>query len=167
MRSRLSASHRRWLYFLAGLLWLSGLGWLIAHYTLRPSDALGGAHPSEPWWLRLHGAAAMGFLVAFGALLPGHVRRGWRQGLNRGSGLVMILVAALLTVSGYGLYYVVNDAWRASTSVIHWTVGLASGVLLAVHVALGKRLIARARLTRATRHLPYRLAARGPGPHTP
>ena len=167
VRSRLSARHRRSLYFFATLLWISGLGGLIAHYALRSSDPLAGAHPSEPWWLRLHGAAVIGFLVAFGALLPGHVRRGWRQGLNRSSGLAMIIVVAALTLSGYGLYYLVSDAWRSWTSVSHWTIGLAGGALLAVHVLLGKRLVARARLTRATRNPHYRLAAREPGPHIP
>jgi hypothetical protein len=167
LRTRLSTRHRRWLYVFASLLWLSGLAWLIAHYALRSSDPLGGAHPSEPWWLRMHGAAVIGFLVAFGALLPGHIRRGWRQGLNRASGLAMITVAAILTLSGYGLYYVVSDEWRGWTSLIHWTIGLSSALVLALHVFRGKRQVARARLTRATRNLHYRLAARGPGPETP
>ena len=103
VRTRLSARHRRSLYFFASLLWFSGTGWLIAHYALRSSDPLAAAHPSEPWWLRVHGAAVIGFLVAFGALLPGHIRRGWRQALNRSSGLAMIIVVAALTLSGYGL----------------------------------------------------------------
>lgn len=167
VRAKLSARHRRSLYLFATLLWLSGLGWLVAHYALRASDPLAGVHPSEPWWLRLHGAAVIGFLVAFGALLPGHIRRGWRQGLNRGSGVAMIIVAAVLTLTGYGLYYVVNDAWRASAGVIHWALGLASGAVLAGHVWLGKRGVARARLTRVARNLPYRLAAREPGPYIP
>jgi hypothetical protein len=163
-RSRLSARHRGWLYCLGLLLWLSGVGWLIVHYG--PVDTIAGAHPAEPGWLRLHGAAVIGFLVVFGALLPGHVRRGWRQGQNRGSGLAVISVTAVLTVSGYGLYYLVNDTWRAWTSVIHWAVGVPGGILLAVHVWLGRRLVARARLTRAARALHHRPQARGPGPHT-
>ncbi len=167
VRTRLSARHRRSLDFFAILLWASGVAWLIAHYALRSSDPLAGAHPSEPWWLRLHGGAVIGFLVAFGALLPGHIRRGWRQELNRASGLTMIVVAAVLALTGYGLYYVVDDAWRASTSVIHWVVGLASAIALTVHVWLGKRTVARARLRRATRNLHHRLAARAPGPRTP
>jgi hypothetical protein len=166
VRSRLSPRHRSWLYFFAALLWLSGLGWLIAHYALRSADAFTGAHASEPWWLRAHGAAVIGFLVAFGALLPGHIRRGWRQSVNRGTGVAMIILAAVLTLSGYGLYYLVGDAWRAWTSVIHWTIGLLSGGVLALHVLLGKRLVARARLTRAARRLHYPLPAPGPGPGT-
>lgn len=166
VRTRLSARHRHALYFFAEVLWLSGVGWLVAHYAPSPSDPLAGAHPSEPWWLRLHGAAVIGFLVAFGALLPGHIRRGWRQGLNRGSGLTMIIVTAALTLTGYGLYYVVDDAWRASDSVVHWLVGLASGVVLTMHVWLGKRGVARARLRHAAGNPHHRLPARGPGPHT-
>jgi len=166
VRTRLSARHRRWLYLFASLLWLSGLAWLIAHYALRPGDPLSGAHPSEPWWLRVHGAAVIGFLVAFGALLPGHIWRGWRQGLNRASGLAIIAVVAILTLSGYGLYYLVSDEWRGWTSLIHWTIGSSSALALVLHVWLGKRLVAREDLTQASRNPRYRLAARGPGPET-
>src|SRR5215472_11574125 len=109
-KQQLSRWQERWLYLVGGLLALSGVGWLICHYWLR---ALGPApHPLEVWWLRLHGAAMVGFLILFGALLPGHVKQGWRQGLNRRSGLPLLIATALLILSGYGLYYIVSDQLR-------------------------------------------------------
>ena len=142
---RLSRRQERWLYGTAGVLLASGLGWLISHYLLVVHGPFGDApHPSEIWWLRLHGAAMIGFLVAFGALLPGHAVRNWRGGFNRGSGLAVVIVAAVLAVSGYGLYYIVGDEWRARVSLIHWVVGLAAAVALGVHVVLGKRAAAAA-----------------------
>jgi hypothetical protein len=103
--------------------------------------------------MRLHGAAVMGFLLVFGALLPGHVVKNWRQRVNRYSGLTVVLVVSLLALSGYGLYYLVDDRQRAVTSALHWVVGLMAGGALALHVVLGKRLAARGREQRLAARL--------------
>jgi cation transport ATPase len=139
-RNHLSDRHRRWLYLLGVLLFASGAGWLLSHYGLRDEAlvSVGAPHPSELWWLRLHGAALLGFLVAFGALLPLHIRLGWRQRLNRTSGLTVILIVAALTVTGYGLYYAVGDGFREWISLTHWTLGLISMGAVILHVA-GRR----------------------------
>ena len=123
------------------LLLVSGCGWLMAHFLLHgPAEFPGAPQPSEPWWLRLHGAAAMGFLVAFGAVLPQHVRSGWRQHVNRATGLLMLSVVCVLILTAYGLYYVGDDRARAAFSVTHWSVGLAAAALLVLHVVTGRRL---------------------------
>ncbi len=59
----------------------------------------------------------------------------------------------MLALSGYGLYYLVDDRQRAVTSALHWVVGLTAGVALTVHVVLGKRLAARARERRMAARL--------------
>ncbi|MGH8253959.1 MAG: hypothetical protein ACRES2_07945 [Steroidobacteraceae bacterium] len=141
---KLRPAHRRWLYVCSVLLLVSGAGWLIAHYFLHGSgDFPGAPHPSEAWWLRLHGAAAMAFLIAFGAVLTHHVRSGWRQNVNRISGTVNLVVIGVLALSAYGLYYIGNDQARALTSIVHWTVGLIAAAALPAHVILGRRLAAR------------------------
>jgi uncharacterized membrane protein len=146
VRQRLSHRHENYLYLTSALLLVSGLGWLVGHFMLRTPGALGyGPHPSEVWWLRLHGAAVMVFLAVFGALLPGHVVQNWRRRVNRYSGLAVVLVVVLLTITGYGLYYLVDDRQRGLMSVTHWIVGLAAAAVLALHALLGKRLAARAR----------------------
>lgn len=140
---------------MGGALVVSGAGWLVCHYWLRtPGPA---PHPLEVWWLRLHGAAMIGFLVVFGTLLPRHVKLGWRQGLNRGSGLPVLFATAFLALSGYGLYYVVSDEWRDRIGVLHWAVGLAAVAAIGLHIALGKQ---QARLRR--RNAARQLAARHP-----
>jgi cation transport ATPase len=154
IQQRLSRRHERFLYVTGTLLLSSGVGWLIGHYLLRASGAFGaGPHPSEAWWMRLHGAAVIGFLVVFGALLPGHIVQNWRQRINRYSGLAVVIVVSLLAVSGYGLYYLVDDTQRAVTSALHWVVGLAASGALVLHVVLGKRLAARAREQRMAARL--------------
>ncbi len=141
---RLSSRHERWMYTAGGALLLSGLGWLIGHFWLAGGplaaafafDAV--PHPSEIWWLRLHGAAAMGFLVAFGALLPGHVVQGWRRRQNRRSGILMLTVVVALALTGYGLYYLGDESTRPWISAAHWAIGLVAATGLVVHVILGK-----------------------------
>jgi hypothetical protein len=143
---RLSRRHERYLYLTGALLLLSGSGWLVAHYLLRSPAAFGaGPHPAEPWLMRLHGAAVIGFLVAFGALLPGHVVQNWRRRVNRYSGLTMVIAVSLLALTGYGLYYLVDERLRAATSALHWVAGLAASAALVLHLVLGKRLAAQAR----------------------
>ena len=57
---RFAAPHKRALYAVFVLLWLSGALWLAFHYFLRVAAEFGAtAHPLEIWWLRLHGM--MGF----------------------------------------------------------------------------------------------------------
>ena len=108
--------------------------------------------------MRLHGAAVVAFLVVFGALLPGHVVKNWRQRFNRYSGLTMVLVVTVQAMTGYGLYYLVDERQRALTSALHWVIGLAASAALVVHIVLGKRLAASARERRLEGHR-HRLAA--------
>jgi len=156
-KQRLSRTQEGWLYIVGGVLAFSGIGWLVCHYGLRaPGPA---PHPLEVWWLRLHGAAMVGFLIVFGALLPRHVKQGWRQGLNLGSGLPLLVATALLILTGYGLYYIVSDEVRDWVSVIHWGLGLAGVATVALHAVLGRQQ-ARLRRMHAERKLAVRHAAR-------
>lgn len=133
---RLSAMHRTSLYAIAALLLVSGALWLIFHHFIVVRGALGPVrHPLEPWFLRIHGAAAMAFLVVFGTMLPVHVRRAWDLRRNRGSGIAMFAFIAWLIATGWGLYYFGDESLRAAASIAHWTVGFAVAAVLAMHIA--------------------------------
>jgi cation transport ATPase len=137
---QLSRQHRRWLYLTGALLWASGVAWLINHYFFKVAGEFADApQPSEAWWLRLHGAAMIGFLIAFGALLPVHVLHGWRQRRNRRSGVMMLVIVGALALSGYGLYYAGDERLRPWISATHWVIGLAVSAALLLHVILGRR----------------------------
>ena len=150
MRKRLSRRHRRWLYLCGSLLFGSGAGWLICHYFLRAAELIseGAPHPSEVWWMRIHGASLQGFLITFGALLPGHVIHGWRRKMNRATGVAMIIVVATLAITGYGLYYASGDTLRRWLSVMHWNLGLVSLAAFLWHMVRG-----RSQSDRAHEHL--------------
>lgn len=137
---RLSQTHERWVYVIGGVLFLSGIGWLVAHYFFAPPAEFGEtAAPSEPLWLRIHGAAAMASLIALGTLLPGHIALAWKFRQNLSSGFLMLGIAGVLILTGYGLYYAGGEETRPWISLIHWSVGLAAAVGLLLHVLLGKR----------------------------
>lgn len=136
---RLGRWHERWLYTVAAILFASGIGWLIAHFGFAEHGNFGDLpNPTEPWWLRVHGASMMGFLVTLGSLFPGHIARAWRMRRNHRSGLLMLACTALLILTGYGLYYGGDEEARAWISVLHWGVGLAVAGVLTAHVVLGK-----------------------------
>lgn len=137
---RLGPRQKRWVYLIGGLLWLSGLGWLVAHFGLASPGEFGDPHhASEPWWLRLHGAAAMAALVMIGSLLFDHAWRAWQLRKNHRSGLLLASFVIAMVLTGYALYYFGGEQARPWISMTHWLVGLGSGVLLPVHVALGRR----------------------------
>src|SRR5262249_26196979 len=94
---------------------------------------------AKSWAMKTHGAAAMAVLVLIGMLLTGHVRFAWRARRNRGNGLVFLSAFAVVTVTGYGLYYAGGESLRAWTSWIHLAVGLALPLVLILHVWLGKK----------------------------
>ena len=151
-RIALSARHERWVLGLSLALFASGAAWLLAHFLFATADEFGVRQDvSGPWWLRLHGAAAMGFLVSVGTLLPVHVRRAWALKRNRASGATVLAVATLLAASGYALYYAGSEELRPWISAPHWLLGLVAAPALAAHVVLGHRWAARRRRRRLRR----------------
>ena len=136
---RLGKWHQSYLYVVGTLLVLSGALWLLFHYFVRMPGQFGDSpHPLEPWWLRIHGLSAAAFLIGFGSVLPGHVRRAWVARRNRISGTFFFSLLALLIATGYGLYYLGEDSVRASVSAVHWLVGLGMPALMGWHIWRGR-----------------------------
>jgi hypothetical protein len=135
---RLDPWHRRAIYAAFALLTVTGAVWL---YADRAKDRLGPDtwQPIAADMLALHGAAAMAALLLLGALVPLHIRRGWRSGRNRLTGPLMIAVNAVLIATAYGLYYTGSDALRGWISDLHIVVGLALPAGLILHVWRGRR----------------------------
>lgn len=138
--ARIGAVLRGWLYGVFGLLFFTGVGWMLLHALARTEGEFGSQpHPAESWSLRLHGAGAMAVLVILGILLPLHVRRGWRAGGNRLTGVIMVGSCLILTLTGYALYYAGSDRQRDLAIWIHEAVGLGFPVLVGWHILWGRR----------------------------
>src|SRR4029453_17731300 len=151
---RLKRLQRYLLYAVLGVLFLSGALWAYWNYlVVLPGDFV---TDSKAWPMKIHGAAAMAILVLIGMLLIGHVRFAWRARRNRANGSVFLSAFAVLTITGYGLYYAGGERLRAWTSWIHLGVGLVLAILLLIHIFLGRK-------TRPTVHSPARsrFASRG------
>lgn len=139
-RFRLERWHRFWVYGISGLLVFTGGAWLLAHYFLREAGEFGEViNPIEPWSMKLHGAAAMVALFFIGSLLNSHIRRANNAHRNRYSGWTMVALLALLTISGYALYYLASESSRPVWSIGHWSLGLTVPAMLILHIFLGRR----------------------------
>ncbi|HTL78901.1 MAG TPA: hypothetical protein VL136_05780 [Candidatus Babeliales bacterium] len=128
---------RYFLYAVLALIFLSGVAWAFWNYlAASPGDFQTSA---KAWAMKIHGAAAMAILVSVGMLLNEHVRLAWRARRNRANGSVFLSAFAVLTITGYVLYYSGGEKLRAWTSWIHLAVGLVLPILLLIHIFLGKR----------------------------
>jgi hypothetical protein len=133
----LKHSQRYFLYTVVALLFFSGMAWTYWNYqAASPGDFETSA---KTWAMKIHGAAAMGILVLIGMLLNGHLRFAWRAARNRANGSVFLSAFAVLSIAGYGLYYVGGERLRAWTSWIHLAVGLVLPISLLIHIFLGRR----------------------------
>lgn len=142
-RIHFSLSLPRWhewlVYVTAGLLTLTGAAWLIVDRFGKVQGEFGPEQsPALPWLLMAHGVLAYAFLVAAAMLLPVHVRLGWNAARNRKSGLLLVSIAAVLAITGLGLYYLSAETLRSLSSTAHWVIGLALPIGLIVHVLRGK-----------------------------
>ncbi|MEO8157471.1 MAG: hypothetical protein ABI648_06715 [Betaproteobacteria bacterium] len=136
---RLGRWHQTYLYASGSLLVLSGALWLLFHYFVRIQGPFGeGPHPLEKWWLCAHGLCAAIFLIGFGSVMPGHVRRAWAGRRNRISGAFFFTLLAILMGTGYGLYYLGDESTRSTVSTVHWMIGLGIPVLMGWHIWLGR-----------------------------
>ena len=137
---KLADWHRRTLYGTGAVLWGTGAAWLAAHYFLAAPGKFGRIpHPWESRWLMLHGIAAAAALYVFGSLLVPHMLRAWAMQRSRVSGTFIALLMLALAVTGLGLYYLGDEAWREATSLAHWGLGLGAPALVAFHVLAGRR----------------------------
>ena len=128
---RLSARFQAVLYLVIAVLFITGAAWVAVDRAVWPETAT--------QLLRLHGGAAMAMLVLLGALLPLHVRIGWRRRRNRGSGALMVAANAILVATALGLYYAGSDALRHWISELHVALGFALPLAVAGHVLRGRR----------------------------
>jgi type IV secretory pathway VirB2 component (pilin) len=135
---RLSPAFRYSIYATLAILFASGAVWLVA-------DARKDGENGELWQqvaatlLMTHGGVAMITLLMVGALVPVHMRYGWRTGRNLVTGIVMATVSSILIATAFGLYYFGVDGARAVAGDVHTWLGVASPVLLVAHIWWGRR----------------------------
>ena len=131
------ASWQRWLLDGCGTVLLgSGIAWLAVHYAVGAGAGELPA-PAEAWLMRLHGLAGFGALFLLGALAAHHIPHGWRlsarhrHARQRGTGLALCTLGALLAATGYALYSVAPEPVRPALGWAHAALGVGlAGVVL-------------------------------------
>jgi hypothetical protein len=138
---KLKRAHKGLLYLTSALLWITGAVWIAVEYgtTNRNENFWLPVSTVQPMSLKIHGAAAMIFMIILGTLLIDHVRLGYQQKRQRPSGLMLLTLSGLLIVSAWGLYYLGNEEWRHWTSITHCVLGLISPIIIFIHVAFARR----------------------------
>jgi predicted small integral membrane protein len=135
---RLKPSFRWSIYAAFAVLFLTGVGWLVADWQKEFSTG-------EIWQqtaaylLMVQGGAAMATLLLLGALIPLHALRAWRAAKNRVSGSAMATFNAVLIVTAFGLYYLGSETLRPWMSWIHIAAGCFLALWFPVHIVWGRR----------------------------
>jgi hypothetical protein len=131
---RMPRGQRTAIYLIAGSLWLSGSLWLYLDYFLAQRGQFGNTpHPLEPPLLLLHGAVAILSMYLFGWITARHITRWWPRGLRRLSGGLLAAVLAVLSLSGFALFFLVDDSSRHAVALIHDVVGVAVAAFAIQH----------------------------------
>jgi hypothetical protein len=116
-------------------LFITGSVWWWMNRYVRTEGLFGPEHSAaEVWMLKLHGAFAMLFLVAWGAVLVRHVPEAWNTHRNRASGVALISLAAILALTGWGLYYLGDETARKAASRVHLVAGFILPATLLLHL---------------------------------
>ena len=154
---RLEPLHRRLFYLVFGILWGSGALWRFAEW-FKSSDLGPPRTPLQTLSMKVHGATMFIYLAMLGTLLM-HIRRGTALRANRLTGFSMIAINGILALTGWMLYYLIDDTLREWSSVIHWTIGISTLLLLVTHIQLGKGWATKF-LDRRNRHQNSRFPSR-------
>ena len=136
---QLSRRHRWSVYLLGLVLLISGLAWAWLHRLDEGGIAQGSWREFKPWLMKVHGFAALGFVLLLGTLLPVHVRHSWHARRNRANGAFFLSSVSILTLTGYALYYLGNEKLRALCSNVHFWLGAFIPLLLILHIWSGRR----------------------------
>ena len=117
---------------ITGSLYLLGHQWQIERILFANHTVLAS-----------HGLSAMLATLAFGSVLPFHIKAGYQSGRKRLSGFSQLAFLAVLLISG-GLLYYGPEEIRDSVINLHWVVGLAFFAIFLFH-GIGKLGIPRLR----------------------
>lgn len=140
----------RW--FFAFLIWML-LGLCISGCLLVPT-MLDVRLDWQMFWrltsdMRILTAAVHTFLSfimlgLIGALMPIHMRAGWRHRRHYRSGLTLFGLALLLLVTAIGIYYLSDERTSLYASMVHLASGGSMIILAIYHILRGRQYAAGA-----------------------
>jgi hypothetical protein len=130
---------RAGVYVIVGALWISGCAWLYLDQFAAQRGPFGNTpHPLQPALLLIHGVTAIASLYLFGWISARHVLRWWAGKLRRLSGGALASIMALLTATGFALFFVSSDAWQRSAAGVHDVLGIGVTLFAIQHWFFGR-----------------------------
>lgn len=116
----------RWhVYGIFGGVWVTGCVWWALHrYFATPGEFGVIRHPWEPTVAWLHGVFAIVTAFLFGWVMARHGTEGWQQRKRRLSGGALTAILALLSISGFALFFLVDAGWQNDAGALHDALGL-------------------------------------------
>ena len=121
-------------YAVFGGVWLTGCVWWALHrYFAVPGDFGVVRHPWEPTIAWLHGVLAIATAFLFGWVVARHGSEGWQQRKRRLSGGALTAVVAVLSISGFALFFLVDADWQDGAANVHDALGLLVTAFAAEH----------------------------------
>jgi len=96
-------------------------------------------HPWEPAILLIHGIVAILSMYVLGWVSARHVLRWWPARLRRLSGGLLAALFAVLTSSGFALFFVSDDRLLRFSAAAHDVIGIAITVFAVQHWFFARR----------------------------
>jgi hypothetical protein len=128
------------IYSIFGILWLSGCVWLVLDQFFESEGQFGPApNHWEPPILLAHGIVAILSMYLLGWVTARHVLRWWPARLRRWSGATLAGIFALLSVSGFALFFVSDDRWQHGAAIAHDALGLGITAFAIQHWFFARR----------------------------
>lgn len=122
----------------------SGIGLLWTKYLVRSDDPWAVInHPLQPLFLKVHIVVAPLLVFALGLVTTRHVLPQLRSRRRAGSGMLLILFAAPMIVTGYLIQTVIEPGWLSVLAAAHIGLGFLYLLGYAVHQARAAILLAR------------------------
>ena len=127
-------------YTVFGVLWVSGCWWLLLdEFFTRPGQFGSMPHPWEPAILLIHGIVAILSMYVLGWVSARHVLRWWPARLRRLSGGLLAALFAVLTSSGFALFFVSDDLLLRFSAAARDVIGIAITVFAVQHWFFARR----------------------------
>lgn len=117
------------------VVFLTGVVWLYFDNYVLIETVIGHAkHPMQKWLMKGHGFAAIFFTALLGLIYGVHIKRVWPMQKRRSSGLFLVGLMLVVSVSGFLLYYSSEEAFRWWSATLHWVLGLSIPAVLIRHI---------------------------------
>ena len=120
-------------------LWVSGLLWLLLDLFFERRGAFGWEpHPLQPPVLLAHGVLAVLSLYVLGWVSSHHALRRWLEGSRRLSGGALLTATLLLIITGFALFFLVDDEWQRTAKLAHEVLGGLVTLIALQHWVIGR-----------------------------